>query len=815
MVGGAAGLLVRWSWRDLRARWLQVAAIALIIALGSGFYSGLSSISTWRKTSYRESYEALRMFDLRLELAAGSFVRRGRLLEVVRSIPSSDAVAAAEERLIGPAQIDASTRTKTILVPGRIVGLDLSGGGPDVTGVAATRGRTLGPDDAGRPVAVLDTHFARYHGLPPTGALRLRGGKLEYVGVGLGPEYFIVVAEQGTLLAEANFAVVFASLETAQRLLDRGGLVNDLVLRLRPGARAETVRGEIAAAMESRLPDVGFELTRRADDPTHRLLYRDIDSDQRFYTVFALLILAGAAFAAFSLIGRMVEAQRREIGVGMALGAPPWLIAVRPLLVGAEVALLGVVFGVGVGLLVDSLVGGILRTFQPLPVWRTDFQPLLFLRGAALGLAIPFLASAYPVWRAVRVAPIEAIRTTALAARTSGIGLLLGRVPLPGSSFVQIPIRNVVRTPRRSVLTLLGIAASIGLMVGSIGMVDSFLRTIDVTEEEVGRTSPDRLFVGMEFAPIASPQVAAITGSKAVARASPGLELGGALLSRGTKIDVMLEVLDFDGGLWRPSVVAGSLRSATPSVVIAEKAARDLGVRPGDSLTLRHPRRSGLASYELVDSQVRVAGISPLPSRFTAFMDLRFAGLFGLEGIANRMSVAPAPGASADDVKRALFGLPGVTSVQPVSAFTDTIRKALNERLEVLYVIEVAVLVLVLLIAFNSTSINVDERGREHATMFAFGLEVRTVVAMAVAESVIVGLAGTLAGIGLGRLLLGWIVDSLVADVLPDIGVVTFVSGRTLATALALGLVAVAVAPLFVLRRLRRMDIPAALRVVE
>ena len=35
-----------------------------------------------------------------------------------------------------------------------------------------------------------------------------------------------------------------------------------------------------------------------------------------FYAIFATLILAGAAFAAFNLTGRMVEAQRREIGVG-------------------------------------------------------------------------------------------------------------------------------------------------------------------------------------------------------------------------------------------------------------------------------------------------------------------------------------------------------------------------------------------------------------------------------------------------------------------------------------------------------------------
>ena len=37
-------LWLRWSWRDLRARWLQVVAIALIIALGTGVFAGLVCI---------------------------------------------------------------------------------------------------------------------------------------------------------------------------------------------------------------------------------------------------------------------------------------------------------------------------------------------------------------------------------------------------------------------------------------------------------------------------------------------------------------------------------------------------------------------------------------------------------------------------------------------------------------------------------------------------------------------------------------------------------------------------------------------------
>ena len=56
--------LLRWSARDLRRRWVQVAAIALIIAIGTGVYSALGSTATWRRTSNDASFAAVGMYDL-------------------------------------------------------------------------------------------------------------------------------------------------------------------------------------------------------------------------------------------------------------------------------------------------------------------------------------------------------------------------------------------------------------------------------------------------------------------------------------------------------------------------------------------------------------------------------------------------------------------------------------------------------------------------------------------------------------------------------------------------------------------------------
>ena len=811
------GFWLRWSGRDLRSRWVQVAAIAFIIALGSGFYSGLSSTSAWRRQSYDGSYRQSEMYDLRLTLVTGSYLPADQLRSIASGIPSAAQVAGSSVRLVGPVQVDASTPDRTIIVPGSVVGLDLSSGS-GVSSLSVMAGRGLTPADDTSDTVLLDPHFAEFYGLPPTGTITVSGDhRVDYAGTGLTPEYFVVMGPGGHQASAADYAVLFASLGTAQSLLGQPGQVNDLVLRVAPGTDVEQVRTEIDEAMAAAAPTVGYDWTVGADDPGRQELYHGVDSTQQLYTIFAALLLAGAAFGAFNLTVRIVEAQRREIGVAMALGTPRSRIAVRPLLLGLEVATLGAVLGIGIGLLVDVLFGHVIRQFQPLPVWDLSFQLDAFVRGAALGIVLPFVAVIIPVWSAVRVQPIDAIRTSAASARGVGLSPRLARLRIPGNSIAQLPIRNVLRSPRRSVLTALGIAAAITVLVALLGMVDSFYATID-TSRDIYVAGTDRAIITLDrFRLVNEPDVQAIRDSPVVDQSTTDIEVLGSVSSGDRSLDLVINVLDLQEGIWAPPISAGSPVNPDggTGVVLTSRAAHDLGVGVGDTVTLHHPRREGATSYTFVDSQVPVVGITSMPLRYLSFMDESQPDLMQLQGVTNVMTVTPAAGVTPDEFIRTLYGLPGVGSVQTPSATVEAVSKQLGEILGILRIVDGALLLLAALIAFNSTSINLDERAREQATMFAFGLPVRTVLAIAVTESVITGVAGTLLGIVAGRALLTWMITRMLPGIVPDIGIIDHLAGRTVWLALGLGVLAVSVAPMLSYRRLARMDVSSTLRVME
>ena len=818
---------LRWSWRDLRRRWPLIIAIGLLLAGGVGLAAGLGSMRDWRVDSNDASFGALNVHDLRIEAEEGSFAPAGSLLKAVRAIPEAEAIASASERLIVPTQISMTSGTgRPVVTPGQMIGVEtgpereLDGvavTGPAVDSIAVETGEGLngrGP----AAVGMLDPTYAEANDIDlPARADLAGGGTIEIVGLGYSPETFVVQGPGGAFSSEAGFSPVFTPLKTAQALAGRPGRVNDLAIVLEPGSDPTVIAQQLEREIATILPGFGIRVSDTRDIDGYRILYDDAENDQQLFDVFAFLILAGATFGAFNLISRTVEAQRREIGVGMALGLEPRRLAIRPMMMGLQIAVVGVLMGVLVGLVVNEWLRTLLADQLPLPIVETDLRVGTFAQRAAIGFVIPLLAAAWPVIRGVRVTPIEAIHAGFRSARGGGLAPLLARLPLPGDSLAQMPARNVLRAPRRTLLTVLASGAVISVAVSMSGMLDSFQATVDRNIDETVKTAPDRLTVTLDrFYPEGSPEIIGLTGSPSVTGADEKLTIPARMRgSDGEEFDVFVNTLPADDAVWTPTVSAGRLPRGPDEVMVAESAAADLGVEPGQTLTLLHPRSTGPDRFESVESEVTVSGTHPDPFRFPVYMAAAGSELFGVPGTVNSVDLVPSPGLTDEAAKQSLAGLPGVASVEAASAPGEALEQGLEDFGSIIRVVVMIAVVLVLLIAFNSSAINADERAREHATMFAYGVPLRSVLRLAVVESLIMGVLATVIGIALGVAILGWVVNVNLKEVLPELGTVTTLSSGSVLLAAVAGIGAMALAPVLTVRRLRRMDVPSTLRVVE
>jgi putative ABC transport system permease protein len=813
---------LRWAWRDLRRRWLQVAAIALIIALGTGIYAGLGGQETWRLTSLERSNEILQFHDLRVGLTTGSFVDTDA---VVASVAEVDGIARVEPRLVLDTLVDASTADQTILVAGRIVGVDPAQGGPLVDRIYYDQGRAL--TEADGDVAVLETKFTRYYGLEPGAKLALIGGtELDVVGIGLSPEYYQILPDQVgfTMQGEANLAVIYTPLSTAQAIYSREGLVNDLRIQLADGADRAAVQAAVEDQLSRDFPSIGFGVTAGEDDPVYSLLYHDAIEDQEMLDLIAYFFLFGAALAAFNLAGRIVESQRRQIGIGMALGVPRRWLAVRPLLVGLQIALIGTVLGLLLGLAFTYGFGMVMAAFIPMPYFPAIMlHAPSFLLAALLGITLPLLATLIPVYQAVRTEPLEAIHGH-LSAKSSGLNRWLKRVSLPGNTFSQMPLNNVLRSPKRTLLTVFGVAVAIALLFIFLGLLDTMLGTFDQLRHALLYRSPDRHVVTLDtFYPADHEQVRGLamltteTGQPLFEIIEPGLRLSGQLINGEEEMMSLLEFYQVDSAIWTPALLNGQLHGAIdePGMVIARKAADDLGVEVGDTLLLEHPFREGPFAFRTATTAMTVAGIHDNPVRGFSYVALDNARITGLEGLTNVLVVTPAQGVTLAQIRRVLFAYPGIVAVDMVAEMAEGFDDLMALILQVLRIMQGAVLFIAFLIAFNSTSINIDDRLREVATMFAFGVRPRTVMWMQIGENVLLGLLGTVIGGLLGWVMLNQMMVARMEVMLEDINLLITIAPLSLILAVVLGVGAVALTPLLSVLKLRRIDIPSTLRVME
>jgi ABC-type lipoprotein release transport system permease subunit len=331
---------------------------------------------------------------------------------------------------------------------------------------------------------------------------------------------------------------------------------------------------------------------------------------------------------------------------------------------------------------------------------------------------------------------------------------------------VKIAYRDLVRSRRRSILTLVAIAVGVSLLVFMSGFIqgaitDSIennirlqtghlkIRAASYDEDKVSLAWEDLLDNPEEIA-------AQVRGLDGVEAASPVLWASGIVSTREESVGVRVFGIDPLSDVHariRDGVVAGEYLQPDDrsGVLLSERLAKSLGLTAGDQISLlvntadEAPDEAIFTIRGVYDTGV------PVYDDTTIFLPLSKAQAFtDTEGRASMILVILKDRELADGLAAALRA-PGYT-VLTWRDMNQVVLQAVQAGMGILYIMYLVVLIVVAVVIANTLLMSVFERVREMGILSALGMKGREILLMFLVEAGLLGSVGVVLGVILGSL---------------------------------------------------------------
>lgn len=486
--------------------------------------------------------------------------------------------------------------------------------------------------------------------------------------------------------------------------------------------------------------------------------------------IMGLLMLALASFGLFvmvlsgvivvNLLTALMAAQVRQIGVMKAIGATRWQIARlyfgQALLLGFAAIVIALPAGVW-GSRVLCRVMAVLLNFDiasfAIPAW-------VFASAAIVGVIVPLMAAAIPVWRGSGVTVRAAMSDFGVAADRFGTSRF-DRL-LAGVSGIARPmllaIRNNFRRRTRLALTVLTLATgglffmtALNLRASMIGTLDRLFaaRKYDLSLSLAGMVQAadvNRIVLGTPGVRRAETWIATEAGL-------PGSSIRSGVLHGGSVSGDRFIILAVppQSAMFEPSIVRGRwLEQGEAGTIVVNNALAAKGAQFAAGNRVAIPFGPGSVTMRVV-GVTREPFSPPMAYIPRAFFDQR-AGHSGLTNNV-RLVLDRTDAASIDRVKGLLeerLEREGIKVISMTSR-SDS-RLSFDQHMLMIYV---ALIIMSALIGgvgglglMTTMSLNVLERRREMGVLRAVGARRGTIWLMLVAEGCVVGgLSWALAGL--------------------------------------------------------------------
>lgn len=788
MVSAFTRMLLRDLWH-LRG---QVLAAALVMACGVGMF--VATQSTYHslvvaRATYYESYRFADVFA-RLKRAPES------LATEIRQIPG---VAQVQTRVVMDVTLDVPGLAEP--ATGRLVSIPAHPA-PILNDLYLVRGRYVAPERADEALA--SETFANANRLEVGDKLGAvingRWKDLTIVGIALSPEYIYEVGNGMLVPDNKRFGVLWMSREALGPAFSMEGAFNDVALSLTAGA----AEAEVIARMDRLLERYGgLSAYARSDQLSHRFLADELEEIEIMTTFIPTLFLGVAVFLLYIVLSRLVSLQRAQIGLIKAFGRSDFRVGLHYLQFAVATIVLGLVLGAPLGLYLGNVFVGIYRVYYHFPQLILVLDPALLLIALAISLVVASAGALAAVRRSVALPPAEAMRPEPPARFRAGFIERAGFVRLLPSSARMI-VRNLTRKPWKALLSVLGIAFAVGLMVVGHFILDAVNHMMMVQFELVQRDNVTVLFNDPRPAS-ATFDVARLPG---VLRAEP-FRVAPVWLRHAHR-SKRVEVIGLSPGMDLHQLLDKQLRpmSVPPEgLVLGAKLAQILGVSPGDSVTME------VLEGTRAVREVPVAGLVDELLGLGAYMDARALARLLREDSSISGAYVRLDTSKERQLYASLKRTPAVASV----IIRNSMQKSVQDTMDQIFTFFSAIIVLfasviVVGMVYNSVRIALSERGNELASLRVLGLMEREITVILLGEQALLTLWAIPLGLGIGYGLCALLVPAFDREVFR----LPLVVGKwSYVYPVAAALAAALFSGLLVARKLRHLDLIAVLKTRE
>jgi len=723
-------MLTRMLLRDLWHLRGQVMAAALVVACGIGALVATRGTYQSLIVARADYYAANRFADV--------FARAKRAPETLsEDIRRIAGVAQVRTRIVADVTLDVPGLAEPAI--GRLVSI------PErrvwmLNDLQVVRGHYVSPGATDQ--VLVSEAFAKANKLEvgdKLGAvLHGRWKNLAIVGIALSPEFVYEVGSGMLFPDNKRFGVLWMAREALGPAFDMEGAFNDVALSLSPGAREQQVIDALDALLKRY---GGLSAYGSSEQLSNRFLTDELAEIRIMATFIPGLFFAVAAFLLYVVLSRLVATQRTEIGLLKAFGRSNLRVGLHYLYLAMATVALGLVVGLPLGIFLGGLFVNVYKDYFHFPNLHLVVSLQLLLIAAGASMLAAGVGALVAVMRAVALPPAEAMRPEPPANFRAGLmewGGVTRRLP----ASLRMIARNLARRPLKAVLSVLGIAFAVGLMVvGRFGL-DGASHIMAVQFNQVQRDDVTVLYTEPRSAR-ATLEIARLAG---VAQAE-SFRLIPAWLrheNRAKRIEVtgLSPVHDLR------RLLDTKLRTvALPrdGLLLSSKLAEILDVSPGDMVTME------VLEGKRGVYQVPVAGLVDEMLGLGAYMDARALGRLLREDGTTSGAHLRLQGDDAQRLYAELKRMPAVGGVVVRSAMQASLRDTLERTFSFFSAILSAFsCVIVAGMVYNSLRLALSERGNELASLCVLGFTQREVTFLLLGEQALLTALAIPLGLAIG-----------------------------------------------------------------